>query len=225
MHNHSNEHGYTMIETIMYIGLLIVLTASFASGISHVFYRYKIGRINQQLLELKKDIVAYTATWESYGERVGDDGNTSNKHILTKEQMSKDKAFAIDMRNGIHALGGELDIGSAINYPGANEDDKNNEYMFYITFKTISFSACVEILTQGQFYGDGADLDTLIINDDTRWKYKYSHFNTSDSFTSDNILTFTSSATGKATGISLSITDATKACTEENDNYITWIFS
>ena len=52
----SNEKGYTMLEVIMYTGLIIILTASIASMVSNVFYRYKIGRINQQVIDIKKTI-------------------------------------------------------------------------------------------------------------------------------------------------------------------------
>ena len=54
MRTTGSEKGYTMLETIMYIGILGTLGAILASYASEVFGRYKTGRIAQQILDLKK---------------------------------------------------------------------------------------------------------------------------------------------------------------------------
>ena len=53
MRTTGSEKGYTMLETIMYIGILGTLGAILASYASEVFGRYKTGRIAQQILDLK----------------------------------------------------------------------------------------------------------------------------------------------------------------------------
>lgn len=234
----SNEKGYTMLEVIMYTGLIIILTASIASMVSNVFYRYKIGRINQQVIDIKKTITYYTATWENYGDY--DDGSGAiedSNHFLSFGRMQQDNVLPMDLKNGLHALGGSIDVGCAINYKDeygnavANDDATNNTYMFYIQFDGLTPEACIEVVTQGPFYRDSSDLDTLIVNNDYLWKYKYSHFNYTGYDFNETTLEYTGQVVPGTTNqkavptISLSIVDAVKACNREKDNIITWIFS
>lgn len=235
----SNEKGYTMLEVIMYTGLIIILTGTIANLVSNVFYRYKIGRINQQVIDLKKTISYYTATWENYGE-YDDEANTQidRKRILSLARMQEDNALSMDLKNGIHALAGSFDLGSAINYkdeglaPIADNSEVNNKYMFYIQFSNLLPDACIEIITQGPFYSDSSDLDTLIVNNKYIWKYQYSHFKETNSiWEKETTLEYGEANVDPATNkkiipsIFLSISDAQEACSREKNNLITWIFS
>lgn len=241
MANCSNEKGYTMLEVIMYTGLIIILTGSIANMVSNVFYRYKIGRINQQVIDLKKTIVYYTATWENYGDVIDDTATTTEKqHILSFSKMQEDNVLSMDLKNGIHALGGGIDLGCAVNYKDehdsrfAKDDIVNNKYMYYVQFNGLSPEACTEVITQGPFYSDSSDLDTLIVNNEYLWRYKYSHFEY-DAGQIDSSKEFILEYTGEVVpgttdrkiipSISLSIADAIKACNRKKDNIITWIFS
>ena len=238
----SNEKGYTMLEVVMYTGLIIILTGTIASMVSNVFYRYKIGRINQQVVDLKKTIVYYTSTWDNYGEFENDLGNTStNKRFLSYSNLQRDNVLPMELKNGIHALSGAIDVGSAINYKDiadnyiANEDNVNNKYMYYIRFSGLTPEACVEVITQGPFYNDSSDLDTLLVNDRHMWKYKYSHFEFEGGdgyidYNKQHKLEYTGdfdTETSKRIipAISLSIDDALRACDQSQNNFITWIFS
>ena len=228
----SNEKGYTMLEVVMYTGLIIIITGMIANMVSSVFYRYKIGRINQQVIDLKKSIVYYTATWENYGDfDPGDGSMDDNPHFLSFDRMVKNNVISMDLKNGLHALGGGIDLGSSINYDIAL-DETSNKYMFYIKFDGLTQDACTEVVTQGPFYSDSSDLDTLIINDESRWRYKYSHFKSNHNFAIiDEVLEYTTSSDPdnpnkkKIPSISLSISDALNACHKKEGNYITWIFS
>ena len=62
----NNEQGNTMIQTILYFCILIALSVSIAKNISGIFGRYKTGRISQQVVELKKSIIQYSAVDEDY---------------------------------------------------------------------------------------------------------------------------------------------------------------
>jgi hypothetical protein len=232
----SNEKGYTMLEVLMYTGLIIILTGVIANMVSSVFYRYKIGRINQQVIDLKKSIVYYTATWENYGDLyIGDGSMDDTPHFLSLKRMQRDNVLSMDLKNGIHALGGGFDLGSSINYIGdgvsADQDSTNNKYMFYVKFDGLSPEACTEVVTQGPFYSDSSDLDTLIINDEYLWKYEYSHFDYNGISPQNEIkLEYTGEVEAGTTkkiipSIALSIADAVKACHKKKDNTITWIFS
>ena len=145
MRGKNNETGYTMIETIMYISILGVLGVVLASYANAVFTRYKTGRIAQQILDLKKAILSYTAAEEDYS-------------TLDKTKMQEDKAIPLDMRDLHHALGGSIELGPVGN-------STTSKYLYYITFSGIYQKGCIELLSQGQFYGDGSEMDTLIVND------------------------------------------------------------
>lgn len=221
------QSGYTMIETIIYIGFLIILGGWLASFGNTVYKRYKIGRATQQVLDLRKAILNYTAAEEDYNN-------------LSVENMNKAASLPSDMRTGSltkakHALGGNVQIGPTTKYKHItdDEDKETHKYMFYIIFENLDKKSCAEILTQGQFYSDGANLDTLIVNGNTNldintkkgkgWHYRNSIFK------SNKIETVklwnvnqSNSATNEPT---LSIGEALDACSEKNNNSITWIFS
>lgn len=203
----SNEKGYTMLETIMYISLMMVLGASIASYVSKAFTRYKTGRVTQQVLDLKKAIAQYTAASADYKELrlVKEDD---------KNGMLEDKALPLDMKNGSHALGGKIKIGSAANLLAMADTDKMHHFMFYITFESLTQNSCVEVITQGQFYGEGSDLDALIINDSI-WRYEYSLFPT-QGYTIPQ---------GNKEPNKINIQQALAACAKKVGNQITWIFS
>jgi hypothetical protein len=151
--------------------------------------------------------------------------------------MQRDNVLSMDLKNGIHALGGGIDLGSAINYkdetnsPIADTDTVDNKYMYYIQFNGLSPEACTEVVTQGPFYSDSSDLDTLIVNNAYLWRYKYSHFKHNFPFTNEVELEYTGEVVPGTTDrkiiptITLSIADAVKACNRKKDNIITWIFS
>jgi len=232
-----HEHGYTMLETIMYIGLLIVLGSTLASYASAVMRRYKTGRAAQQVLELKKAIIQFTAADEDY----------SNISILA---MDKTASIPLDMRTGNpsvarNALGGIVQIGPAAELkeevPEADPEDpeepetpsaltdeqKRMYYMFYIKFNGLPKASCAEILTQGQFYGDGSEMDTLIVNNHM-WKYQYSFYDYIQSglnITQIKTMVPTGVGANAAPSIRLSIDEALAACSDKNNNRIIWIFS
>ncbi len=197
----NNEKGYTMIETIMYISILGVLGVILASYAGSVITRYKTGRITQQIIDLKKAITNYTAADEDYTN-------------LDMTKMQEDKAVPLDMRDLHHALSGRILFGPV----GNNTTEK---YLFYITFENIYRKGCAELLSQGQFYDDGANLDTLIVNNKTAWFYEHSFYNTTSFQTRYEI----KSNAGVAISIRPTMDQIMKACDDEENNSITWIFS
>jgi hypothetical protein len=197
----NNEHGSTMLETILYICVLIALGTTLAQGAARVFHRYNVGRASQQVIDLKKTILMFTAADEDYTR-------VSNENLINAN------AVPIDMKNLRHALGGEIIVGCASDYENAKDDSEAiNKYMYFITFKDISQGPCTEIITQGQFFSAGSEVDTYIINN-TYWKYKKSLFNKGDIPSSKEL-----------SHQHLSIEQALNACSKKKNNTITWIFS
>ena len=220
----NNEKGYTMIETLMYISILIVLGGILASYAHNTFLRYKIGRVNQQIIDLKKAIISFTAADENYAN-------------LSAANMNSTKSLPMDMKGAdttkaYHALNGEIVMGPVSQL--LNENKEDYKFMFYITFKNLPSSACTELITQGQFYGDGSDMDSLLINleDPTctekckykhGWQFEYS-FYPKTQILNNKILTGDNENNTKSPNIHPSIADAVAAC-DATLNTITWIFS
>ena len=241
----NNQHGYTMLETIMYVGLLLILGTTLAKYAHAVMLRYKTGRTAQQVLELKKAIIQYSASDEDYSD-------------ISVLAMDTSASLPLDMRTGNpsvarHALGGTVQIGPAAELKENTEETTNTDpapddpedpeepetpavltedqrkmyYMFYIRFNGIPQASCSEILTQGQFYGDGSEMDTLIVNNQA-WRYRYSFFDfTLSDIQVSNTKTLVPTGTGAdaAPSIRLTISEALAACSDKNNNRIIWIFS
>lgn len=195
----NNEQGSTMIETLLYLCVLIMLGATISKGVINVFSRYRTGRMSQQLIDLKKAISHYTAADEDYS-------------TLTEEGMLTNKGLPLDLQNLNHAMNGKIEFGPASEI--AYDLNSNNRYMFYITFYDVDKEACIEILTQGQFYGDGSEMDALIVNQSYGWNYQYSLFSL------DGI-----AHVSQLNHQTLDLENAMRGCTRNKDNQITWIFS
>ncbi len=206
MRKTGNETGYTMLETIMYISLLGVLGVVLAGYVGTVFKRYKTGRLTQQIIDVKKTIINFTAADEDYRN-------------LSVENVLKAEAMPLDMRNAYHAMGGKIDFGPV--GAGIDATTINDKYLFYVTFESINRAACVELLAQGQFYGDGSDMDTLIVNNKTAWNYERSFYDASDIATVYTMVP----KSNAAIGIRPKVEEIVKACSEKENNKITWIFS
>lgn len=213
MKSHSNETGYTMLETIMYISVLIVLGGVLAKYVHTVFERYKTGRAAQQVVDLKKAIMQYTAKDEDYRK-------------LDLEEMVTHRALPYDLMSRTNALGGNVLLGPVSKIGTTPSDDAKDNYMFYITFDGLPQASCVELLSQNQFYGGGTDIDCIIANDATLWGYEYSLFNGcgESNPTSENVARMTDNG-GESISDKITISKAIEACSKKTNNKITWIFS
>lgn len=209
---HSNQRGYTMMEVILYISILGVLGIVLTNFAYRGFTRYRIGRVAQQVIDLKRAVLQYSAVYDDYLS-------------IKLEDMHNKKSIPLDMRNSTtearHALGGAVTLGASTDLPYATEDYTDNKYMFYMTFSTISHSSCVEILTQGHFYSDGGDLDSIITNNEDApgsynlFYYEHSFFGSSLAKKPENKIKMNR----------LTVDQAQEACPSQSRNSITWIFS
>lgn len=211
-----SERGYTMLETIAYIGILGMLGALLASYAADAFGRYKTGRISQQILDLKKAVVNYTAADEDYEtalSKLTPEG-TDEQSLKIKEAAVKN-LFPLDMRDQRHALGGRIVV----------EPVDGNRFMFSVTFEDINKKACMEVLSQGQFYRDGAELDAVVVtgenNNTTIWYYDNSFFS-HEGYTTTYLMSKNSEANKN---LRPSMTQIVGACSSPTRNHITWIFS
>ncbi len=209
---HGNQHGYTMIEVILYISILGVLGVVLTNYAYRGFTRYRIGRVAQQVIDLKRAILQYSAVHDDYLS-------------IRLNDMHNKRSIPLDMRNSTtearHALGGAVTLGPSTELPYATENYTDNKYMFYMTFSTVSHSSCIEILTQGHFYSDGGDLDAIVtFDEDSPGSYKLFYYE--HSFFGS---TLSKDASRKITMNRLTMEQARDACSSNMRNSITWIFS
>lgn len=201
----NNEQGRTMIEMILYISILIVLGAALAQTAARIFKRYNVGRASQQIIDIKKTILMFTAADEDYTK-------------LSNQALQDANAIPLDMANMKHALGGRIIVGPATKFPdNTSENAPNNKYMFFVTFDRVDKASCIEILSQGQFFTTGSEMDTLNVNNNW-WNYKYSLF-----MPGGTRLNLPDER--RLTQQRLNVNTALDACNKKTDNVITWIFS
>lgn len=213
MKSHTNEYGSTMLETIMYISVMIVLGGVLAKYVHTVFERYKTGRVSQQVVDLKNAVSQYTATAEDYSK-------------LDIDNMVKDRALPFDLMSKANALGGNILLGPVSKMSETPSANPNDNYMFYITFEGLPQASCIELLSQGQFYGGGSDIDCIIANDEIRWGYEYSLYESCGKSNpkSENVAKMVGNKAESITD-KVTLSAAVTACSRKNNNKITWIFS
>lgn len=148
----SAQSGRSMIEAIGYISILVMITSGIAATISSGYYKYRMGRINQQLTDLKKIVSQRWVAEEEY--------NHSEQGVKF-QTLVDEKIVPWSLRDGRHAFGGEVNI-------GAETSDT-----FYIEFKGLPKDICRELGTRIWVVNDGSDLDRMKINDKT-WCWKFS---------------------------------------------------
>ncbi len=210
MRSHSNENGYTMLEAIMYISIMMVLGTVLAKYVHSVFQRYKTGRVSQQVVDIKKAVTFFTAADEDYSR-------------LTLDEMVEKRALPYDLLSKRSALGGVIKLGPVSELMATPVI--NDNYMFYITFGNLPMASCVELLSQGQFYGGGTDIDTILVNGTHAWRYQYSLYNTGATSGLKNVETVSLKANQTSAAIEVTVAKAVQACSKKENNEITWIFS
>ena len=147
----SDQSGRSMIEALGYISVMIAVTTALSVAVNSGFYRYRVGRINQELVDLKKVVSQRYVAAESYKD-------------VNMNTLKDEKIIPHDVRDGTHSFGGEVNVGKGY-------DDNT----YKITFKNVPVHACVELGSKLWIVNDGSDLDAMEING-TSWAWKYSNY-------------------------------------------------
>ncbi len=146
-----SQSGRSMIETIGYISVMITVTISIAAAVNSGYFRFRLGRINQELTDLKKVISQRYVAAENYKD-------------VNFDTLIEEKIVPLEIKHKKHSFGGEINIGKG--------DDNGNTY--YIEFKDIPTQSCIELGSRIWVVNDGSDLDAMDINK-TTWAWKYSN--------------------------------------------------
>ena len=145
------ESGRSMMEALGYISVMIMLTVSVTAAVNSGYYRFKLGRINQELVDLKKVISQRYVAAENYKG-------------VSFDILINEKIVPHDVKDKRHAFGGDINIGSG--------DSNGNTY--YIEFRDMPVQSCVELGSRLWIVNDGSDLDAMDIKG-KKWGWEYSN--------------------------------------------------
>lgn len=138
------QSGRTMLEAIGYISVMIAVTIALTATVNSGYDRFRTGRINQQLVDLKKVISQRYVAAENYKD-------------VSFQTLVDEKIVPHDMvgkhNRPTHAFGGFVSIGKA----------GNNE-LYVITFQDVPQKACIELGSKLWVVNDGSDLYSMTIN-------------------------------------------------------------
>lgn len=153
----NNQRGRTMIEAIGYIMIMILVTIAATALVNSGLYHYRLGRIDQELTDLKKVISQRYVASKDYSEvklsTLCEEGIGPYNVVPSKKDGCNSK--------GVHSFGGNVEVG--------NDDD----HTFFIKFDMLPTGVCTELGSKIWVINDGSDLDWMEINK-TTWKWKFS---------------------------------------------------
>lgn len=142
-----NESGYTLIESIMYIGIICMLGISIVSLINTMLDKYRMSRITQQIKDLQKNIDFRFSAAENYKLL-----SNSDLSLLIEERIIP--GDMISDNDLYHAYNGEVEITS-------NMDDS----AYDITFYDLPYTTCVELAMIDWVNGHNSHLLHIKVND------------------------------------------------------------
>ncbi len=153
----SQQSGRSMMEAMAYISLMILVTISMTAAVNSGYDKFKLGRINQELSDLKKVIGQRYVVDENYKE-------------VKFDTLINEKIVPYDVRDKRHSFGGDISIGY-----------DNGGATYYIQFSKVPHRACIELGNRVWIVNDGSDLDSLKINEKV-WAWKSSAFDYSQDY-------------------------------------------
>lgn len=163
----SEQSGRSMIEALGYISVMMMITISVAASVNSGYYKFKLGRVNQEIVDLKKVVSQRWVASENY--------KNVNFQTLYDEKILPWSIKTGSETEGKHAFGGKVTIGKG--------DDEG--CMYYIKFEGLPRDACVELAAKVWINNDGSDLEKIKVNN-TQWTWKYT--NCGDSVDSNHLL-------------------------------------
>lgn len=128
MKHRKTQSGYTMIESIAFLGIVIMLGVSVLTLISRMIDKYKISRIGQQVIELQKAVDLRYSASPNYAD-------------ISVSDLLKEKLAPSDMvanKKLYHSFAGPVNVKS-----GAYG------YTYLITFSKLPQQPCVELAMLG----------------------------------------------------------------------------
>ncbi len=120
----NEQHGYTLIESIMFIGVIIMVGISAINLINSMLDKYRMSRVTQQIVDLQKSIDFRFSSAEDY--------NDISPDMLIDERVVP--GDMVDNGELYHAYKGEVTISS-----------DNQGSVYDISFNDLPYTPCIEL--------------------------------------------------------------------------------
>lgn len=152
----SEQSGRSMMEALGYISITIMVSIAAAAAVNSGWYKFRLGRANQQLTDLKKIV---SQRW------VADEDYTDVKWKTLVDEGLIPGNMSDNDNQGRHAFNGVVEIGSNPASSGTpTSDEVAAGEMFCIQFSGVPRDACVELGSRVWLVNDGSDLEKMRIN-------------------------------------------------------------
>ncbi len=143
MKRQEREDGYTLVESIMFIGVVCMLSIAIIALVNSMLDKYRMSRVTQQIVDIQKNINFRFSAAENY-------------KYLTLKNLIEEKIVPGDMVVGdkiYHAYKGEVTIKSI-----------NEDRIYFVTFNKLPYNACVELAMVDWMTGYTSNLMFIDIN-------------------------------------------------------------
>ena len=137
------QSGYTLIEAIMFIGVIAMLAIAVINLINSMLDKYRISRVTQQIVDLQKNIDFRFSAAENFGDL--ESKLLTGESIVPGDMVGGNKIY--------HAYKGEVTIKSA-----------QQDSVYEVTFKDLPYNACTELAMIDWMTGYNSHLVHIKVN-------------------------------------------------------------
>ena len=138
-----NENGYTLIESLMFIGVVCALGISIINLINNMLDKYRMSRVTQQIKDIQKNIDYRFSAAENFSEI--DDGLLTKEKIVPGDMVQGEEIY--------HAYKGQVLISSDI-----------EGSVYDVTFEDLPYNACIELAMVDWMTGYNSHLLHIKVN-------------------------------------------------------------
>ena len=143
MEKQKSQSGYTLIEAIMFIGVIAMLAIAVINLINSMLDKYRISRVTQQIVDLQKNIDFRFSAAENFGDL--ESKLLTGESIVPGDMVGGNKIY--------HAYKGEVTIKSA-----------QQDSVYEVTFKDLPYNACTELAMIDWMTGYNSHLVHIKVN-------------------------------------------------------------
>ena len=161
MKDKSSQAGYTMVESILYIGLISVVVVSIMSLVHKAYDKYRISRIVSQVSELETAVFKRCVAAQDYSNCSADYNQNIAKMLCSEGLVPGDVGCKGDNGDEIyHRYGGQITF-SMESFATLKLAQGSS---FSMTFTNVPSQACVDLLRQNWKTSPYATLVVLTVN-------------------------------------------------------------
>lgn len=143
MRKQEKEDGYTLVESIMFIGVVCMLSIAIIVLVNSMLDKYRMSRVTQQIVDIQKNIDFRFSAAENFAD-------------ITPKLLNEEKIVPGDMVDGnkiYHAYKGEVTIKPA-----------RENSVYEVAFTDLPYNACVELAMIDWMTGYNSNLVHIKVN-------------------------------------------------------------